>query len=358
MTTQVLRGKIEPLALIDVLAYLGRNSASGALKVTQDSVEKSIIINDGTIIFARSNQAQDRLGDVLLAKGLINTVQYDKAAAMIKEQGIRHGRALVEIGAISPRQLWETIQEQVRHIASSIIPWSSGQFEFFKQDIRQKESITLKWPIMDMIQDVIRNLDNAALFRTRFGDKSEVLRICQTKKAQIQLEAYEEHILHFLDGKTSIAEICEHSDYGELESLRVLYLLKSLGWVKVESAAPQEDVEAHPMIAYFNKIYAYMHGYLFERVGKVGTDLLRKYYEDIIHEHPLIFDGVPLENNCTLNVNKIQHNLKKLDLNDEETVVTLDNALNEYLNVGMLAITKLLGSEHEAAVIAKLPEFD
>lgn len=358
MTTQVLRGKIEPLALIDVLAYLGRNDASGALKVTQETVEKSIIINEGTIIFARSNQAQDRLGDVLLAKGYINNVQYEKAAAMIRHQGMRHGRALVEIGAISPKQLWETVQEQVRHIASSIIPWSSGQFEFFKQEIKQKESITLKWPIMDMIQDVIRNLDNAALFRTRFNDKSEVLAICKTKKDFIKLEPYEEHILHFLDGQTSISEICERSDYGELESLRVLYLLKSLGWVDVVKSAPQEAVEAHPMVAYFNKIYAYMHAYLFERVGQVGSDLLRKYYEDTIHEHPLVFDGVTLEENCTLNINQIQHNLKKLDLDDAETVVTLDNALNEYLNVGMLAITKLLGSEHEAAVISKLPEFD
>lgn len=281
MTTQVLRGKIEPLALIDVLAYLGRNKSSGALRVTQDKVEKSIIISDGTIVFARSNQTQDRLGDILLASGQISQEDYDKATAIIYEKGIRHGRALIEVGAISPKQLWQTIQNQIKSIASSVIPWQSGQFEFFKQPIKKKESITLKWPIVNMIQDVIRSLDNARLFKHRFTDPQEVLAIDDQTAREIALEPYEEHILHFINGETTVADICQYSDYGELETMRVLYLLKSLGWVKAIEVLPTLT-ELNPMVVNFNRIYAYMHAYLAERVGAVGTNLLKK----ILRRHP------------------------------------------------------------------------
>jgi len=355
MTTQVLRGKIEPLALIDVLAYLGRNKASGALRVTQGTVEKSIIISEGTIVFARSNQTQDRLGDTLLARGAISQEQYDEATALTYERGIRHGRALVEVGAISPKQLWQTVQEQIKGIASSVIPWEQGQFEFFRQPIKKKESITLQWPIMDMIQDVIRNLDNVSLFRHRFQDTAEIPVLDATRR-EIQLEPYEEHILQFIDGERSVSAICDLSDYGPKETLRVLYLLKSLGWITVIQALPTLQ-ELHPMVANFNRIYAFLHEYLAERVGTVGGNLLKKFFEETRKQHPLVFEGVGLTDDGTPHAAQVQHNLDKLDLEDDETMTALDEALNEYLNVCILAVTKLLGAEHESIVVDKIAEF-
>lgn len=38
-------------------------------------------------------------------------------------------------------------------------------------------------------------------------------------------------------------------------------------------------------------------------------------------------------------------------------MMALDDALNEYLNVCILAVTKLLGAEHEAIVVEKMSEF-
>jgi hypothetical protein len=356
MTTQVLRGKIEPLALIDVLAYLGRSRASGVLKVVREDVEKSVIIHNGTIIFARSNQMQDRLGDFLLARNMITQDQYEQGTELIYEKGFRHGRALVEIGAITPRVLWSTLQEQVKSIASSIIPWESGEFQFVKKEIKRKESITLKWPILDMVQDVIRSLDNVVLFKSRFSNPNEVLRLNEDVDTQdIKLEPYEEYILDFIDGEMTIKSICEISDYGELESLRVLYLLRSLGWISsVPMVSPSR---VHPMVANFNKIYVYLHGYLTERVGKVGSNLLRKYFEETRRQHLLIFDGVSLMNDGRLNPGEVQLNLDKLSMEDDESLMALDDALNEFLNVCMLAVTKLLGAEHEAAVVQKIGEF-
>lgn len=356
MTTQVLRGKIEPLALIDVLAYLGRNKASGALRVSRDNVEKSIIISEGTIVFARSNQMQDRLGDTLLAQGHISQEAYDEATAITYEKGIRHGRALVEVGAISPKQLWNTVQEQIRNIASSVIPWEHGQFEFFKQPIKKKESITLKWPIMKMIGDVIRGLDNVKLFQSRFTDLTEVLSLDSSGQENLQLEPYEEHILHFIDGKTTIAQICEHSDYGEAETLRVLYLLKSMGWVQVLETSQPDNTEAHPMVANFNRLYAFLHEYLAQQVGDVGKNLLKKYFEEIRSQHPLIFEGVTLTGEGTPHGGQVTRNLNKLDVDASETMIALDDALNEYLNMCILAVTKLMGAEHEAIVVEKIAE--
>ena len=361
--TQVLRGRIEPLGLVDVLSYLGRTKASGALNVEQADIKKAIIISEGTIVFARSNQVQDRLGDILLAKSLITQAQYDEGTALIYEKGFRHGRALVEIGAISPKLLWDTIQEQVKNIASSVIPWNDGSFEFINKDLKRKEAITLKWPILDMVQDIVRNLDNAQMFRTRFHHMDVVFRVSSDlNPGEIKLEPYEEYILNFIDGQISTAEICAQSDYGEAESLRVIYLLKSLGWIeqvedKGEAVAQiGEDFEINPLITRFNEVFFFLHDYISIRVGLVGTNLLRKFFEDTRRAHHDVLADVDILNDGSLNPVRLQANLSRMSGPKEEVDMALDEAMNEYLNVGILTVTKVLGAEHEATVVTKIGE--
>ncbi len=349
MSTQVLRGKIEPMALIDVLAYLGRNRETGILHATRGDIKKSIAINEGTIIFARSNQVEDRLGDMLLARGTITQEQFDQGSALIYEKGFRHGRALIEIGAISPKVLWHTIREQIHSITCSLIPWDSGQFEFIKMEIKQKESITLQLSILDQVLDVVRNLDNKILFKSRFPDMREVFRLNEAATdMDVHLEPHESHLLKFIDSQRTVAAICEQSDYGEAESLRVLYLLRLLG--RIESARVREDVAAHPLITNFNKIFHYLYTYLTDRVGAVGINLLNKYFQDVKATQQ-VFGGVTLLGDGRLNPVQLQRNLDHLH---EDKEIILDEAMNEYLNMGILAVKKVLGSEHEAIVVKEI----
>jgi hypothetical protein len=352
MSTQVLRGKIEALGLVDVFAYLGRNQETGVLNVTRGEIKKAIVVNEGNIIFARSNQVEDRLGDMLLARGAISREQFDQGTALIYEKGYRHGRALVEIGAISPKLLWHAIREQIHNIALSIIPWDTGQFEFVRQEIKRKESITLQLPIIDLVLDVVRNLDNTALIKMRFADVREIYAGEDTARdLDGHLEPHENHILHFIDSRRSVAQICEISDYGETETLRVMYLLRLLGRITA-IAAPDAGVATHPLIAEYNKLFAYIHQYLGDRVGTVGTNLLRKYFEDVRRTQPLVFAGVKLLAEGKLSPGPLQKNIDRLANNSADAM--LDEALSEFLNLGVLAVKKVLGTEHEAEVIREI----
>lgn len=359
MTTQALRGTIEPLALVDVLAYLGRNRESGVLNVVRGAVEKSIVIDNGQIVFARSNQYEDRLGDILLARGIINQDQYDQGTELLKKKGFRHGRALVEIGAISPKTLWETIQEQIEIIACSVIPWETGTFEFLKKTIRQKESITVRKPILDLILDVIRNLDNRALFRARFPNPSLIFRKTNAPvPEELTLEPHETYLLNFIDGQANLAHICSKSDFGRDESLRVIYLLRALGLVESQPAAePNAETMAklkiHPLIEKYNRMFQFVHQYLADRVGPVGTNMLRKYFSDTITSHNNIFHDVRLLKDGGLDTRKVQENMDTFgkDHSEGQATMAMDDALNEFLMMGVLAVKKVLGTEHESAVV-------
>lgn len=348
MSTQALRGLIRPLVLVDVLAYLGRARDGGVLKVKNGPLEKSIMIRSGTIVFARSNREEDRLGDILLAKGAITQDQYDQASALIFEKGFRHGRALVEIGAISPKLLWQTIQDQIQTITCSLIPMEDGSFEFVRKEIRlgKDESVTFKIPVLNLVVDAVRNLHQRDLFRERFDGLDLIYQRTNLRLDQVvPLEAYENYVLEFIDGKTPLDFICQNSEIGEKETLRVVFLLRSLGLVEQVSGYKAK-------IAKYNRIFIYIHEYLRERVGSVGTSLLARYFADTRQTLPEIFELVECLEDGALDTEQLFSNVE--NVNSDEREGKLSDALDEYLFSGILVVKKLLGAEHESKVLAHI----
>jgi len=358
MKTHLMRGRIEPLVLIDVLAGVARNAETGILKVNRGEAKKSVVIHLGNIVFARSNQKIDRLGDMLLNLGKITPEQYDSATVLLRKKGYRHGRSLVEIGAISPKDLWMAIQEQIKMIAYSVIPWQEGTFEFVKQEIKQKEQITLELPVMELLVDVIRHYDDRRIFGETISDRDAIYRATEgSEEPSVTLEAYEKYVLDFFNGTSSVKEICEISDLGTQETLRVAFLLQTLGLIGKEEKSSDAGLDLGsfvPCIERYNSMYAYLNSYMTDHLGNVGTSLMRKYLDETRGVHPQIFGDVVLDDAGTLPMQGITDNLKTMDGDEAQLVGALEEALTEYLYACILVVKKTLGTEHETIVVQKL----
>src|ERR1700690_1854693 len=72
-----LSGLLRHFRLADILIGLQRSLRNGTLRIVSGSIEKDIYIKKGDIVFARSNQKHERLGDVLLQEGRITQTAYD-----------------------------------------------------------------------------------------------------------------------------------------------------------------------------------------------------------------------------------------------------------------------------------------
>jgi len=139
--------------------------------------------------------------------------------------------------------------------------------------------------------------------------------------------------------------------------------LKSLGWIesrtkpKTSTTAPIErEIEVHPQITSFNKVFSFIHQYLADRIGNVGTNMLRKYFDEARGTHRDMFNGVLMLADGRLDPITLQLNLVNLRGTDQENAMYLDEAMNEYLNRGILAVKKVLGNSHEAEVVEKIGE--
>src|SRR3954463_15303477 len=130
MELPVLQGDLSRIQLPDVLSFISMIRASGKLVLQHDTLERTLVWKDGEIVFAASNSPEHSLGNFLLRNGKITQAQYDEAKSRMTPQ-IRHGKALVQIGAISAKDLWWGIKNQALEIIYSLFHFNGGQFAYF-----------------------------------------------------------------------------------------------------------------------------------------------------------------------------------------------------------------------------------
>lgn len=120
--TPVLQGDLSKIQLPDVLSFMAMIRESGRLVVRDTTAERTIHWKDGHIVFASSNSPEHSLGQFLLRNGKITEEQYEESKRRVAPH-VRHGKVLVQMGALSPKDLWWGVKNQVLEIIYSLFGW-------------------------------------------------------------------------------------------------------------------------------------------------------------------------------------------------------------------------------------------
>jgi hypothetical protein len=137
-------GTIGFLTAPGLLRDLHLRKATGQLVACQDETIKKVYFKSGYVLYAVSNLPADRLGDVLLARGMISRDQYEESASQVIATGRKQGTVLVQIGALAPKDLFRGLIAQVRDIVVSLCGWDRGTWQFLEGLPPQDEIVSLR----------------------------------------------------------------------------------------------------------------------------------------------------------------------------------------------------------------------
>jgi len=137
-------GAIGFLTTLELLRNALVRKATGQLVVCQGETIKRIYFRSGFILYAASNLTSDRLGEVLLARGMITRDQFDESARQFLATGHKQGTILVRIGALAPKDLFRGLIAQVRGIVVSLCGWDGGSWHFIEGLPAQEEIVSLR----------------------------------------------------------------------------------------------------------------------------------------------------------------------------------------------------------------------
>ncbi|HEV8375076.1 MAG TPA: hypothetical protein VGR38_02450, partial [Candidatus Polarisedimenticolia bacterium] len=152
--------------------------------------------------------------------------------------------------------------------------------------------------------------------------------------------------------------VVRSSELGRMETLRVVFLLFSTGYLKMR-AFPAPTAESRepgtlPLIRRYNEMFAFLHGYLVKEVGPIGEAILSRYLVDQRKQQPALLSNQKLGRDGSLDERLLQRSLRELgNGNSSERLV---DGMNELLYAELLAIRRTLGSQHEGRAVQGLRE--
>ena len=130
-----LKGNVQNIPLPRFLAFLNSNRDTGTLVLRTPVFTKRVYFVKGDAIFASSTYEDDRLGEMLIKAGKITMEQYDESVKLLKQTGKRQGAILVNLGYLTPKDLFWGVKYQVIEIIYSLFQLEDSEYEFLSGEI-------------------------------------------------------------------------------------------------------------------------------------------------------------------------------------------------------------------------------
>ena len=270
-----LKGNIRENSLPRLLAYLNRTRETGTLFLKTPVFTKRIYLVKGDAIFASSTYEDDRLGEMLIKAGKITMEQYDESVKLLKRTGKRQGAILVELGYLTPKDLFWGVKYQVMEIIYSLFQLDDSEYEFVRGAIPEHEVITLKMSMGSLIYEGVKRIDNWTRIRHEMPGTNTVLKLSTdpvTLFQDVDLSDRDKKMLSAIDGKKTVKRLIDESLIGSFEGMKILYVLCSLGIIEekrdsgkaeaIEEKVPFEEIlqsvlqDEHAFLAKVDEFYA------------------------------------------------------------------------------------------------------
>lgn len=239
-----LTGNIKDIGLPKILISLNRHRKTGTLIIKNPVFTKKIFFVKGDAVFASSTYEDDRLGEMLLKSGKITLEQYDKSVELLKKTGKRQGAILVELGYITPKDLFNGVKYQVKEIIYSLFLIEDGEYEFI-EEIPKDEVITLKMSMGNLIYEGVKRIDNWTRIKREMPSLETVLTLSNDPLSifqDIELSPQDRKMLSIIDGTKTIKELINNAWISSFEAMKILYVLLSIKVLEEKNIEEKPEV--------------------------------------------------------------------------------------------------------------------
>jgi len=238
MPRSSVRGSLSETRLAGILRSLSLGRKSGILHLSKEDLSKRIYFKEGSIVFAGSDDEEERLGEVLIRAGKMKRSDLDLALQVMKETGQNLGQTVIEMGFLSPAELKTMALERIKTVIYSLFAWPSGQYSFEERDARVDEGISVSLSTTETIVEGVRRIEDPEVIRGALGDPRGVLRQPKNPLAPYQegsLSSSVDWILYQANGVSTIEEVVANSPLDEQKTLQSIYALVAAGVLEIEA---------------------------------------------------------------------------------------------------------------------------
>ncbi|MEN3045716.1 MAG: tetratricopeptide repeat protein [Candidatus Hydrothermales bacterium] len=260
-----MRGSLREIPFSDVVQLMVMGKKTGRLSVTNGEDFLEIYFKGGIIIFGKMINRKEKVGEILLSKGVINEETYKKAENLIEKGAPNFGSALIELG-ISEDEIKKVYEEEIKKFVSEAISWSDGYFNFEQDEFPKERPIISLDPSYLLIESA-KTFDEWKKVQELIPSIDE---ICILKdKTYKPVDEKEKIIIEFVDGEKTVREVFEKAGKNLFELAETFKNLLLKGVIDtIPKKKRDEEVSKTKILEHINLGYAFLKTGLFEEAER------------------------------------------------------------------------------------------
>jgi tetratricopeptide (TPR) repeat protein len=228
--------------------YVGRRS--GTLHLSRGQERQSVRVRHGHIVNAQTNVTEERLGEILVQRGLLGTEDFVRATEVVIRDKKRLGQVLLELRLMDQSGLEDAVALHVHGLLAKVFRWTEGTYAFEEEEEAPGQELTLKLSTAELILEAVRAIGDPDVIRYLLGDRDRVLALTEDPLLRFQhlaLSPTDGFVLSRADGTLSAREIERMIPLPEEEVQRSLFGLLSTGILEYQSEQrPRAEGPAAP----------------------------------------------------------------------------------------------------------------
>ncbi|HXB54004.1 MAG TPA: DUF4388 domain-containing protein [Vicinamibacteria bacterium] len=355
-----LRGRIEDSSVPELLRSVLGSGETGVLTFRGGQVTKSLYLHMGRVVYAKSSNPDERMGESLLLQGKITVRQYLDASQMIRP-GRRLGTVLVEMGALEPEDLLPAVEQHVKEILLDVFTWTRGEYELIMSEPGLDDVVTLNFSMENLILEGIRRTRSWGLIYRGIGtiDSAPVPTGSTEVLHKLELTDEEQEVLTHVTGRASVEQICQVSYLSNLETCRILWAFHVLGVIRRGQAeeavaagagvlAREREMDLEGVVEKFNQMLSRIYAFLRGRSGDDVDDFVATALQRVSGRYETLFYGLDLKQYGRADYDQMLANVADLPPDQRKSLMLA--GLNELVGAIQLGVRERHGAEEEAVV--------
>jgi DNA-binding response OmpR family regulator len=243
------RGSLGRESFARILRRLYLERRSGALLLVRGGIKKIVYFQDGYPISVRSNVLAECLGQILLARRLIDRAVLDESLERMRNERRQQGAILVEMGALSPHNLTRALLGQMEAKLYELFAWQAGSFRFIEGKQPSDAPVKLEEAPAAIILEGIRRhyeTDRQAHVLGRFEGQYVALSADRRQRLQdLTSDPDEQQFAAAIDGTRRLGAILDEASIPAREARLMLVAMAEAGMIEpARSSARRVEVES------------------------------------------------------------------------------------------------------------------
>ena len=140
----------------ELLVAMRARGESGVLEVRGGGVCTRILLRDGVPVFAEGGALRETLGRMLLRRGALTEPEYVRVIErmterLIENEATRMGEVLVELGLLTPQDVFDALSVQVREKILACFRWTDLEHHFEPLERLPEDVLAYACPLVEAL---------------------------------------------------------------------------------------------------------------------------------------------------------------------------------------------------------------